>query len=96
MVGADDASIFSLYAEPVRRAGFTREQLGFDAKLLRVYERAVASLFEREKKILTGRLARLPPDRVAPMLEKAIPLVHQFFAHYHSKKIRDFFTGMGD
>jgi DNA-binding transcriptional MerR regulator len=94
MVDADDAWVFALYAD-VRRAGFTRE-LGFDAKLLRIYECAVASLFQREKKILTHRLAQLPPDRVAPMLEKAIPLVHQFFARYHSKKIRDFFTRMGD
>jgi DNA-binding transcriptional MerR regulator len=94
LVHADDAWVFELYAA-VRRAGFTRE-LGFDARLLRIYERAVAGLFEREKKVLTERLAKLPPDRVAAMLEKAIPLVHQFFARYHSKKIRDFFAAMGD
>jgi hypothetical protein len=94
LVAADDAWVIELYAE-VRRAGFTRA-LGFDARLLRIYERSVAALFEREKKILTDRLARLPPDRVAPMLEKAIPLVHQFFARYHSKKVRDFFARMGD
>lgn len=94
LVAADDAWVVELYAE-VRRAGFTRE-LGFDAKLLRMYERSVAALFEREKKILTDRLARLPPERVAPMLEKAIPLVTQFFARYHAKKIRDFFARMGD
>ncbi|HEY3822431.1 MAG TPA: MerR family transcriptional regulator [Polyangiaceae bacterium] len=94
LVAADDAWVIELYAE-VRRAGFTRD-LGFDARLLRIYERSVAALFEREKKILTRRLAKLPPDRVAPMLEKAIPLVHQFFARYHSKKVRDFFARMGD
>jgi DNA-binding transcriptional MerR regulator len=94
LVAADDAWVLELYAG-VRRAGFTRE-LGFDARLLRVYERSVAALFEKEKKILTERLARLPPERVAPMLEKAIPLVHQFFARYHSKKVRDFFARMGD
>ena len=94
LVAADDAWVLELYAE-VRRAGFTRD-LGFDSRLLRIYERSVAALFEREKKILTDRLAKLPPDRVAPMLEKAIPLVHQFFARYHSKKVRDFFARMGD
>lgn len=94
LVAADDAWAFELYAE-VRRAGFTRD-LGFDAGFLRIYEKAVASLFEREKKLLTERLAKLPPDRVAPMLEKAIPLVHQFFARYHSQKVRDFFATMGD
>ena len=94
LVAADDAWVFELYAE-VRRAGFTRD-LGFDAKLLRIYERAVASLFERETKILASHLAKLPPEQVAPMLEKAIPLVHRFFARYHSEKIRDFFARMGD
>jgi DNA-binding transcriptional MerR regulator len=94
LVPAEDAWVFELYAE-VRRAGFTRE-LGFDARLLRIYERAVAELFEREKKVLTERLAKLPAERVAPMLEKAIPLVHQFLARYHSKKVRDFFASMGD
>ena len=94
LVAVDDAWVIELYAE-VRRAGFTRE-LGFDATFLRIYERSVAALFEKEKKILTDRLARLPPDRVAPMLEKAIPLVHQFFARYHSKKVRDFFARMGN
>lgn len=94
LVSADDAWVFELYAA-VRRAGFTRE-LGFDARLLRIYERAVAGLFDREKKVLTERLVKLPPDQVAAMLEKAIPLVHQFLARYHSKKVRDFFMSMGD
>jgi DNA-binding transcriptional MerR regulator len=90
LVAAGEAWAIELYAE-LRRAGFTRD-LGFDARLLRIYERSVTALFEREKKILTRRLAKLPPERVAPMLEKAIPLVHQFFARYHSKKVREFFA----
>lgn len=94
MVSADDAWVFELLAE-VRRAGFTRE-LGFDAKLLRIYERTIAALFEREKTVLTSRLSKLPPDRVAAMLERALPLVHQFFARYHDKKVRDFFASMGE
>jgi DNA-binding transcriptional MerR regulator len=93
LVSADDAWAFELYAE-VRRAGFSRE-LGFDARFLRLYERSVSALFERETDILTQRLSKLPPDRVAAMLEKAIPLVHQFFARYHAKKIREFFATMG-
>jgi len=94
MVAADEAWAFELYGE-ARRAGFSRE-LGFDARLLRMYERAISSLFVREKKILTERLSKLPPDQVAAMLEKAIPVVHQFFASYHSKKVSDFFASMGD
>jgi DNA-binding transcriptional MerR regulator len=94
MIAADEAWAFELYGE-VRRAGFSRE-LGFDSRLLRMYEKAIASLFVREKKVLTERLSKLPPDQVAAMLEKAIPVVHQFFASYHSKKISDFFASMGD
>ena len=63
-------------------------------ELLRVYERAVAALVEREWRAVTGRLAGLPPDRVAAMLEEAMPLVHEFFARYHAKKVRDFFATM--
>jgi DNA-binding transcriptional MerR regulator len=94
MVASDDAWAFELLAE-LRRAGFTRD-LGFDARLLRVYERSVGSLFDREKKVLAERLSKLPPERVAAMLESALPLVHQFFARYHAKKVRDFFASMGD
>ena len=93
-VAADDAWAFELYGE-VRRAGFARD-LGFDARFLRVYERAVTTLFEHEKKVLAERLTELPPDRVAAMLDKAMPIVDQFFARYHSKKVRDFFATMGD
>ena len=94
LVSVDDAWAFDLYAQ-LRRAGFTRA-LGFDARLLRIYERAVAALFEQETEVLTDRLGKLPPAQVAPMLERAIPLVHQFFARYHEKKIRAFFATMGD
>jgi DNA-binding transcriptional MerR regulator len=94
MVDADDAWLFELLAE-VRRAGYTRE-LGFDGHLLRIYERAVASLFEREKRVLREKLARLPPDKLAAMLEDALPLVHKFLARYHDKKVRDFFASMGE
>ncbi len=88
-VPADEAWAFEILGH-VRRAGFTRA-LGFDAKLLRIYARAVATLFDREKRVLTERLMKLPPDRVAVMLEKAMPLVHEFFARYHAQKVRDFF-----
>jgi DNA-binding transcriptional MerR regulator len=89
-VSAEDAWAFELLGE-VRRAGFTRK-LGFDAKLFGIYERAVSDLVERETRLLAERLDKLPPDKVAPMLEQAMPLVHQFFARFHAKKVRDFFA----
>ena len=87
---SEDAWAFELLGS-VRRAGFTRE-LGFDAKLLRVYERAVTSLVDREWRALSRRLSDLPPEQVANMLEQAMPLVHEFFSRYHAKKVRDFFA----
>ena len=94
LVRAEDAWLFELLAE-VRRAGYTRE-LGFDGHLLRIYERAVASLWEREKRVLREKLSRVPPERLASMLEDALPLVHKFLARYHDKKVRDFFASMGE
>ena len=91
-VSTDDAWAFEMLGQ-VRRAGFAHD-LGFDAKLLRVYERAVASLVDREWRAVSERLSSVPPESVAAMLEKAMPLVHEFFARYHAKKVRDFFAGM--
>ena len=90
---ADDVWAFELLGE-VRRAGFTRK-LGFDAKLFGIYEESVTSLVDRETRALAEKLSALPPDRVAAMLEQAMPLVHQFFARFHAKKVRDFFAALG-
>ncbi len=91
-VGSEDVWAFEMLGA-VRRAGFVRD-LGFDHKFLRLYERAVSSLVQREWRATTDRLSSLPPERVATMLEAAMPLVHEFFARYHAKKVRDFFATM--
>jgi DNA-binding transcriptional MerR regulator len=89
-VAASDAWAFEILGE-VRRAGFSRK-LGFDAKLFGIYSEAVTALVDRETRLLAERLEKLPPEKVASMLERAMPLVHQFFARYHAKKVREFFT----
>jgi DNA-binding transcriptional MerR regulator len=91
-VASDDAWAFEMLRD-VRRAGFTHD-LGFDSKFLLLYERAVSSLVAREWRAMTDRLSSLPPEQVAVMLETAMPLVHEFFARYHAKKVRDFFAAM--
>ena len=40
------------------------------------------------------RLAHLPPDEAASMIERALPLVHAMLARYHEKKVRDLFASM--
>ncbi len=52
----------------------------------------MSALVERETRVLAERLDKLPPEKLAPMLEQAMPLVHQFFARFHAKKVRDFFA----
>ena len=89
-VSPDEAWAFEMLGA-VRKAGFTHD-LGFDADMLRVYEKAVAALVDHEWRALTERLAGVPPARVAAMLETAMPLVHEFFSRYHAKKVRDLFA----
>ncbi len=91
-VSSEDVWAFEMLGN-VRRAGFAHD-LGFDDKFLGLYERTVTSLVTREWRTVTERLSSLPPERVAAMLEAAMPLVHEFFARFHAKKVRDFFATM--
>jgi hypothetical protein len=75
-------------------AGFTRE-LGFRGADFALYEEAIGELLQKEADLLTRRLGHLPPDRVATMVERAMPLLTDFIARYHASKVRDFFAAMG-
>ena len=90
LIARDDAWVLELWAD-IRRAGFTQE-LGFGPRDLALYEAAVASMFRREAHLITTRASHLPPDRVAAMVERALPLINTFIARYHIARIRDFFS----
>lgn len=77
----------------IRQAGFV-SALGFEVADLAVYEESVTALFEREKQLLIERLSALPADQVAQMIERVLPLIHQFFARYHTAQIRNFFSAL--
>lgn len=77
----------------MRAAGFTAE-LGFSVDDLAIYEEMVSALFRSERKLVLERLSELPMSRVAEMMERVLPLVHTFFAHYHTAQVRNFFTAM--
>jgi DNA-binding transcriptional MerR regulator len=91
-IAKDDIWILELWGE-VRALGFTRA-LGFPASMLALYEEGVQSIFDREVEILTKQLAKLPPDKVATMVDRVQPLIGTFLARYHEAKIRNFFASM--
>jgi DNA-binding transcriptional MerR regulator len=76
-----------------RALGFTPE-LGFSVDDLQVYEQAVAGLFQQETSLLVERLAALPAERVATMLERALPLIHAVLIHLHTAAVRHLLTAV--
>lgn len=91
-VRSDDTWVLELWSQ-LREAGFTNE-LGFTVDDLVVYEEMVSSLFRRERRLVLERLSGLPVERVAQMMERALPLINTFFAHYHTAQVRNFFAAM--
>ena len=90
-VAREDAWVVELWGD-VRRAGFTRE-LGFEPDVLEIFERAVGAVFDEERKLLVGRLlGRVTAEEAAQLVERALPLVHRFFARAHEIRVREFFA----
>ena len=77
----------------VRAAGFT-QALGFVPADVTLFAQALETVFAKEREMLRVRLAHLPPTEVAPMVERAIPLLNQFFARYHESLVRKFFASI--
>lgn len=91
-IAKDDAWILEIWGD-MRRLGFSRG-LGFDPKDMLLFVDAVTSLFQRETELLKERLSHLPPERVAPMVQGAIPIINSFLAHYHESLIRSLFASV--
>lgn len=87
-----DVRILELWSQ-MRAIGFT-EQIGFTVADLALYEATVSELFRREVALILQRLQGLPAERVAAMIEKALPIIHAFFSHYHTQQVRNFFAAM--
>jgi len=90
----DDAWMLELFGQ-MRRLGFTRE-LGFTVQDVAFYEEAMSKLFREEMRLLSRRLAHLPPEQVAQMIERALPVIHTFLTRYHSSRVEDFFESVDD
>ncbi len=89
-VADDDLWILQDFVR-MRAAGFTRE-LGFVVDDLVFYVRVVDSLLERDARLLSERLSDLPPGVAARMIERAVPIFHEFLVRYHASRVRDFFS----
>ena len=92
VIARDDAWMIELWAE-MRALGFTPE-LGFGPADLAMFDEAVNLLFQRETAMLTTRLSHLPPDQVATMVERSLPLINTFMVRYHETRVRNFFAAM--
>jgi DNA-binding transcriptional MerR regulator len=90
LIARDDVWMLESFAA-MRALGFTRD-LGFTATEFAIYEEAAARLFKREAALLTARLAHLPAERVAAMVENALPTVNAILAKFHTAHARNFFA----
>lgn len=93
IVSSEDTWILDRWGE-LRAAGFTRE-LGFRGSDFAIYEEALSTLLQKETELVTRRMGHLPADRVAAIVERALPLLDDFLARYHAAKVRDFFAAVG-
>ena len=74
-----------------RRAGFTRD-LGFSGRDIAFYVEMIDAILERDAKLISERLSDLPPVVAARMIERGVPILHEFLARYHASRVRDFFS----
>ncbi len=91
-IAEDDVWMIETFGE-MRRLGFTRE-LGFTVADVAFYEEAMSRLFREEMRLLSRRLSHLPPEEAAPMIERALPVIHTFLTRYHAQRVREFFGSL--
>lgn len=85
----DAARLFDLWTQ-FRALGFSRE-LGFVVDDLAPFLTAARDLVAHETQLLLSRVSHLPPAQVAPMIDRALPLVHAAVVHFHTAAIRAVF-----
>jgi DNA-binding transcriptional MerR regulator len=91
-IAAEDAWVFD-YVGRMRAAGFTRER-GFEVSLVAAYADAVDAILRRDIELISNRLTDLSPELVARMLERAMPLVHEFISRRHARRVNDYLSSI--
>jgi DNA-binding transcriptional MerR regulator len=92
-IAESDAWILEIFAE-LRAAGFSRA-LGFTGKDFATLQQVVSTLVSSEERMLTERISHLPPDEVAGMLGRALPLMNTMLARYHLTLAKNFLGALG-
>lgn len=90
LIAQEDLWMLEAWAE-IRRLGYA-DDLGFRIDDLALLQETVDDLFQREAQLLASRIERMSPERAAAMIERALPIVHQFITGLHIKRIRAFFA----
>ena len=88
----DDVWILAAWGE-IQKLGFAKD-LGFRVDDIQILMEVVQDLFNREAILLASRMDRLPPERAAEMIERALPIIHSFLTGFHVAKIRNFFASI--
>lgn len=91
-IAAADVWIFEVFGR-VRALGFTPD-LGFSVEDMALYHDAITTLLSEEVRLVSSRLADLPPERVAIMIEEVVPMLDRYIMRLHSTKIREFFANV--
>ena len=78
----------------MQSVGFTRER-GFSPADLAIYDEAISALFDRQARLMAGRVSQMPADDAARMLEQGLPMVGMLLSRLHLAKARNFFAAMG-
>lgn len=91
-IARDDLWLLELRAA-MQAQGFTRE-LGFTSRDIAIYDEAVTAMLARETQLMATRLAHLPPERIAEMLERGLPVVHELITRLHLSRVRDFIDAL--
>lgn len=93
-ISSRDAWLIDLWGE-LRGAGLTKK-LGFTPQDLAIFEDFVSQLFRAEVRLLTERLSHLPPETLATMVERAMPLVNTLITRWHMGKAHAIFATLGE
>ncbi|MBX7192862.1 MAG: MerR family transcriptional regulator [Sandaracinaceae bacterium] len=91
-IAHDDVWVLSAWGE-IQKLGYAKE-LGFRVDDIQILLEVVQDLFNREALLLASRMDRLPPERAAEMIERALPIIHSFLTGFHVAKIRNFFASI--
>ncbi|RLB53007.1 MAG: hypothetical protein DRJ42_13145 [Deltaproteobacteria bacterium] len=91
-IALEDAWVLENFGR-MRAAGFT-EELGFSVADMAPYAELVDAVLARDVELIGRRLSERPPTEAARMLERAMPLIHEFLTRYHARRVNDFLSSI--